>query len=88
MNGELQHLIAMANQIAANLRPAAVDDAAAAEMVAKHIRLFWARSMKAQIVDYVQADGTELNQVVKLAVVRVGIGALTDLTNLEATCQK
>ncbi|MEX0827607.1 MAG: formate dehydrogenase subunit delta [Haliea sp.] len=88
MNGELRHLVDMANQIATNLRFAADDDAAAAELVANHIQRFWARSMKAQIVDYVQADGAELNQVAKLAVVSIGIGALTDLTILKATCPK
>ncbi|HBM83650.1 MAG TPA: formate dehydrogenase [Halieaceae bacterium] len=68
MNGELRHLVDMANQIATNLRFAAEDDAAAAELVANHIQRFWARNMKMQIADYVQADGAELNEVARLAV--------------------
>jgi formate dehydrogenase subunit delta len=71
MNGELQRLIAMANQIADNLRPAAADDAAAAGLVANHIRLFWARSMKAQLLDYLAKDGTELNTVARLALASI-----------------
>lgn len=68
MNGELRHLIDMANQIATNLRFAAEDDAAAAELVANHIQRFWARSMKAKIIDYLHVDGVELNGVARLAV--------------------
>tara|TARA_R100000005_G_scaffold61204_1_gene31411 strand:- start:4128 stop:4355 length:228 start_codon:yes stop_codon:yes gene_type:complete len=68
MNGELRHLIDMANQIATNLRFAAEDDAAAADLVANHIQRFWARSMKTQIADYVQSDGADLYQVARLAI--------------------
>ena len=74
MNGELQHLVDMANQIAANLRFTESDDEAAAELVANHIRLFWARSMKAQITEHVQAGGAGLNDVAKLAVACISIG--------------
>ncbi|MEQ9462854.1 MAG: formate dehydrogenase subunit delta [Haliea sp.] len=73
MNGELRHLVDMANQIATNLRFAAEDDAAAAELVANHIQRFWARSMKLQIADYVQADGAELNEVASLAVASLSV---------------
>ena len=72
MNGELMHLVDMANQIATNLRFAAEDDAAAAELVANHIQRYWARSMKAQITDYLHSDGAELNEVARLAVARAG----------------
>ncbi|TBW58229.1 formate dehydrogenase [Marinobacter halodurans] len=43
----------------------------AAEMVATHLIKFWARSMKDQIISYAENDGSELNQVSKLAVERL-----------------
>jgi formate dehydrogenase subunit delta len=81
MNGELQHLVEMANQIATNLRATAGDDAAAAELVANHLRLFWARSMKRQIVEYSQAHGSELNEVAKLALSSIRIDLRDGLEN-------
>jgi len=64
---ELDHLIKMANQIADNI---AIGDADAltAPQVAHHINLFWARSMKEQIIEYAATDGERLNAVAKIAV--------------------
>ena len=44
------------------------DAEATAAVVANHIRKFWARSMKRQIIDYALTDGSELNAISKLAV--------------------
>lgn len=64
---ELDHLIKMVNQIADNI---AIGDADAvtAPKVAHHIKLFWARPMKEQIIEYAAKDGERLNAVAKIAV--------------------
>ncbi|MEM7016763.1 MAG: formate dehydrogenase subunit delta [Pseudomonadota bacterium] len=64
---ELDHLIKMINQIADNIATED-DDAATAPKVADHIKRFWARPMKEQIIDYAASDGAQLNAVAKLAV--------------------
>ena len=40
-------------------------------MVATHIKKFWARSMKQQIINYAESDGLELSPVSRLAVKRL-----------------
>jgi formate dehydrogenase subunit delta len=67
-NVSVNNLVRMANDIAENLGHGAVDDAAAAEQVASHIRRFWARAMKAQIKDYLNTDGADLSAVARCAV--------------------
>lgn len=64
----LKHLVRMVNQIAENLSPASADENLAAEKVASHLKRFWARSMKAQIIDYAMSDGSELHPIAKQAV--------------------
>lgn len=66
---QLQHLVRMVNQIAANQHG---DEAQAAEQVATHLKKFWARSMKRQIIDYAETDGSELSPISRLAVARLG----------------
>ncbi|MEX2475515.1 formate dehydrogenase subunit delta [Marinobacter sp.] len=67
---QLQHLVRMINQISAtNLHHG--DEATAAEVVAGHMRKFWARSMKQMIVEYADTDGTELLPVSRQAVERL-----------------
>ncbi len=66
-NHQLTSLIRMANQIAANNTHIG-DDHAEASMVADHITKFWARSMKAQIREYLEQDGSELLPIAKQAV--------------------
>jgi formate dehydrogenase subunit delta len=67
---QLEHLIKMINQIGANnLHQGEGDEAA--DMVATHLKKFWARSMKKQIIEYAQSDGAELSPVSKLAVARL-----------------
>ncbi|MGQ4877809.1 formate dehydrogenase subunit delta [Billgrantia sp. LNSP4103-1] len=62
---QLDSLIQMANQIAANNVHYGT---AAAERVHLHLKKFWARSMKQQIVDYLRRDGSELSPLAREAV--------------------
>ncbi|WP_111414919.1 formate dehydrogenase subunit delta [Billgrantia lactosivorans] len=61
---QLDTLIHMANQIAIN--NAHYGDAA--ERVHVHLKKFWARSMKRQIVDYLRDDGSQLSPLARQAV--------------------
>ena len=65
MNEQLHHLIKMINQISTNLDHG--DKHKAAEAVVAHIKKFWARSMKQQMIEYADSDGSELNPVSSLA---------------------
>lgn len=67
---QLENLVHMANQIAANVDQSGGDEAAA-EKVATHLQKFWARSMKQQIVDYARQDGSDLAPIAQLAVSRL-----------------
>lgn len=67
---QLRNLIRMANQIAANIAPGSDEDRAA-EQVSSHLRRFWARSMKAQIIAYAADDGSELSEVARRAVAQL-----------------
>lgn len=67
---QLQNLIKMVNQISANNLHHG-DEEQAAEVVATHLRKFWARSMKQQIIDYAESDGRELSTLSRLAVKRL-----------------
>lgn len=69
MNEQLHHLIKMINQISTNLDHG--DKHKAAEAVVAHIKKFWARSMKQEIIEYADNDGSELNQVSRLAVAQL-----------------
>ncbi|AXS83673.1 MULTISPECIES: formate dehydrogenase subunit delta [Marinobacter] len=67
---QLQNLIKMINQISINNLHHGDEDQAA-EVVATHIKKFWARSMKQQIIAYAESDGLELSPVSRLAVKRL-----------------
>ncbi len=64
---QLETLIHMANQIAVNN----AHYADAAERIHTHLKKFWARSMKGQIVAYLQQDGSELSPLAREAVARL-----------------
>ncbi len=65
--GQPQHLIKMINQIAANnLHHGDIE--AAASLVANHVRKFWARPMKQQIIAYYHRDGSALCATARRAV--------------------
>ena len=67
---QLQNLIKMINQISMNNLHHG-EEHQAAEVVATHIKKFWARSMKQQIINYAESDGLELSPVSRLAVKRL-----------------
>ncbi|ARN75970.1 formate dehydrogenase subunit delta [Oceanicoccus sagamiensis] len=69
MSSELDHLIKMINQIASNIA-IGENDTVASEKVADHIRRFWAKSMKQQIISYVEQGGDQL-QPAAIAAVRL-----------------
>lgn len=64
---QLDTLIHMVNQIAIN--NAHYDNAA--ERIHTHLKKFWARSMKRQIVDYLQQDGSQLSPLARQAIERL-----------------
>lgn len=72
MNEELQHLIEMANQIAANNNRGGEQQCAA--VVENHIRQFWARPMKQKIISYLEQDGEQL-----LPATKIGLQAIIRL---------
>ncbi|MBD3635537.1 MAG: formate dehydrogenase subunit delta [Methylophaga sp.] len=63
---QLDTLIRMSNQIAANNSAYPHDEAA--ERVANHIQRFWARSMKNLIIEHQQSAGDELSPIAREAV--------------------
>ncbi|MGR4070416.1 formate dehydrogenase subunit delta [Halomonas sp. LR3S48] len=65
---QLDTLIHMANQIAIN--NAHYGDAA--ERIHTHLKKFWARSMKRQIIDYLREDGSQLSPLARQAIERLG----------------
>ncbi|WIX33051.1 formate dehydrogenase subunit delta [Salinicola sp. JS01] len=70
MSDNTASLIKMINQISLNNRHHG-DDAQAAEQVATHLKKFWARPMKRDIIAYADEDGSQLDPVSKLAVERL-----------------
>lgn len=60
-------IIKMSNQIADNIG-LHLSPEQAADKVCNHIRLFWAKSMKSDLIRYYQEDGDRLGATTKLAV--------------------
>jgi formate dehydrogenase subunit delta len=56
-NKETEHLVTMANDIAANLSFHADAD----ERIANHIRSFWAPRMRTLLLDYAACNGESLS---------------------------
>lgn len=67
---QLQHLISMINQISSNNNYNKSDEETAC-FVANHIRSFWARSMKEQILQYADEDGSKLSNASKIALTQL-----------------
>ncbi|MGL6159109.1 formate dehydrogenase subunit delta [Microbulbifer sp.] len=67
---KLEHLVRMANQIAANLDHGKADEEAL-EAVANHLSRFWARRMKAQIIGHLHSGGEGLDPLARRAVERI-----------------
>lgn len=64
---QLHALIEMINQIASNITSGKSQEQTANE-VASHVSRFWSRSMKNEIVQYLNCDGSELSEASKAAV--------------------
>jgi formate dehydrogenase subunit delta len=68
-HNQLDSLIRMVNQIAAN--NGAYQTEEAAQRVASHIQRFWARSMKTLIIEYGHEGGEDLSPIARLAVAQL-----------------
>ncbi len=66
MRNSKEQLIHMVNQIVENNQHGGPEKAAAATSV--HMKKFWARSMKEDIIEYLKTDGSDLSDTAKLAV--------------------
>ncbi|NVK41014.1 MAG: formate dehydrogenase subunit delta [Oceanospirillaceae bacterium] len=77
MSNQLDTLIHMANQIAANNSHYG-SEAEATARVHSHLTKFWARSMKQQIIDYLQNDGSELSPLARDAISQLQIRPLQE----------
>ena len=66
---QLQSLIRMANQISVNL--ARDDDEVSANLIANHLKKFWAKSMKEQFIAYAHENGEGLSELAKMAAERL-----------------
>jgi formate dehydrogenase subunit delta len=67
---QVEKLVRMANQIAANFEYGPDQDKAAAG-VADHLRRFWTPSMRAQIIEGYRQDAIDLSDLAKLAVAKL-----------------
>ncbi len=65
---ETDHLLAMANDIAANLG----FQADAETRIADHIQRFWAPRMRRLLLEYAANDGRGLSEVLKKALPKLG----------------
>ena len=65
----IEPLIRMANQIASNYAHHQPEQAASE--VAAHLKSFWAPSMRAELIAYVDADGAGVDPVVVAALSRL-----------------
>lgn len=59
-HSQLEQLITMANQIADNNTHHDSEEDSV-RFIAHHIKSFWARSMKHELIEYAQNDGSQLN---------------------------
>jgi len=63
---QLDALILMVNQISVNNEHYGSEEAA--ERVSKHLKGFWARSMKQMIISYVSENGPDLSPIARQAI--------------------
>ena len=66
MTAKLTNIIKMSNQISDNIGLHLTPDKAV-DKVVNHIQLFWAKSMKEDLITYFQSDGRLLNEISKQA---------------------
>lgn len=65
---QLNHLIKMVNQIAANQPVELIGENAAVEAIAGHLQKFWAPPMRERIGKYLAEGGEQLSPVAKKAI--------------------
>jgi formate dehydrogenase subunit delta len=65
-NKQLDALILMVNQISANNEHYGSEEAA--ERVSKHLKGFWARSMKQLIISYMSENGADLSPIARRSI--------------------
>jgi len=70
---QLDHLVRMVNQIAANLQ-AAGDTNVVAEQTASHLRRFWSPAMRRRLADYACQDGADLTPAALQAARSLALG--------------
>ncbi|TWX63540.1 formate dehydrogenase subunit delta [Colwellia demingiae] len=70
MTVKLTNIIKMSNQIADNIG-LHLDSDQAVDKVVNHIQLFWAKSMKHDLITYYQNDGNLLNEISQQATIRL-----------------
>ncbi len=71
-DSQLPHLITMTNQIADNLvSPEHGSQQQTVDQVANHLKRFWPRPMKEQIIAYASEDGSELQPLALKAVLQL-----------------
>lgn len=61
-SAKVNNLIKMVNQIAANICFQATGQSAVLK-ITNHLQLFWAKSMKQDIIEYYQQDGDGLSEL-------------------------
>ncbi|MCZ2722654.1 formate dehydrogenase subunit delta [Marinomonas sp. 15G1-11] len=66
-HSQLDQLVSMANQIADNNEHQG-DENVVAAFVALHLKRFWARSMKQQIIDYSKTENNQLKPMAAKAI--------------------
>lgn len=70
MNAKQISVIKMINQISDNLCMHLCSEQAV-DKVVEHIQLFWARSMKDDLITYYKNDGELLNDISQLAIIQL-----------------
>jgi len=69
-SAKINNLIKMVNQIAANICFQSSEQEAVVK-IANHMQLFWAKSMKQDIIEYYRQDGEGLSELASQAVARL-----------------
>lgn len=69
-DSEINHLIKMLNQIAANLARGEDDETDIAK-VADHLQRFWSPGMRTELANYVEQNPEALPRVCELAILKV-----------------
>jgi formate dehydrogenase subunit delta len=69
----IEKLVRMTNQIADNFAYLP-DPEQAALKVADHLQRFWDPTMRAEIIEYLEAGGSDLSEIGKVAVSKISAG--------------